>query len=340
MLSLLRPKPKYMNNNLPFFIRLSLSVLVLFCLSGCTSDPDNVNFLLNEQDLASIAEMPSDPNDSLKVLRVMVGDSIFFKDVSSPASSVKSRLWDLNGDNSWEPESGEFTHWVYEQPGYIKIVLCINGDENCVGKWIFVEEAAAPISIEEPMPTPDPLLPPVRTPTPSRPKPIVAKPPQTEVPEPAPVKPPPPARLTKTGYSGGPLKQRVPTAFCIDLATNSFTVTIKPKQDVELQAFYLYTDKCGGMKINFTGGDIAENFTVPLNQGRNDVKLGEIGDRLQPGITYTMTCTAFGNYAGCAAGVPRFENAVGCSKIKPYDTSVLNLDQQGHLIIFDLKFLY
>ena len=110
-----------MNNNLPLIFRLPLSVLVLFWLAGCSPDPDNVNFLLNEQDLASNTEMPSDPNDSTKVMRVLVGSTIKFKDVSSPPSKVKSRLWDLNGDNSWETETGEFISWVYEQQVFSKL---------------------------------------------------------------------------------------------------------------------------------------------------------------------------------------------------------------------------
>ncbi len=111
---------------------------ILFFISilwvGCTKV--KVNFKLNEIDIKPTNELPTDPGDSTHVLLVGSGDTIYVKD--NTEGKVRSRSWDLDGDGEIDVKNRSFFPIAFEESGFNKITLCVNGDEECISKWIFV----------------------------------------------------------------------------------------------------------------------------------------------------------------------------------------------------------
>lgn len=109
-----------------------------------------MNFKLNDNDLAVLEGEPTDPDDSLHVLKILTGDSIFLDAVVKPQDRAKSLSWDTNGDGVWESDLNNepFILVSFPDPGFQKVTLQVNGKEELtVSKWVFVEDAepAAPV---------------------------------------------------------------------------------------------------------------------------------------------------------------------------------------------------
>lgn len=107
-------------------------------VTGCKSDPVP-NFMMNEHDIAS-SDVQPDLGDTTKLLKVYVGDSVYFKDISDPINDVDHRYWEFTGDSTWDIKDEEFTAWVFDFTGIVQVLFCVNDEKNCVSKWIAVQE--------------------------------------------------------------------------------------------------------------------------------------------------------------------------------------------------------
>lgn len=137
---------------LSFTIILLLSALLI---SSCKRDAPvedfaviEVDFLLNETDLEKFGleftpqDFERDNEDPNRVLTVMVGEPVKFKDTTKGSTATSSRKWALNGDEWKEVQNDkeiyvpEFTK-VFEEAGYYKITLHV-GDASSATKLIKV----------------------------------------------------------------------------------------------------------------------------------------------------------------------------------------------------------
>lgn len=116
------------------FIFYAACIVVNFY--SCTDEKATVDFILNEQNITATDEMPSDVNDSLHVLKVMVNDTIYVKDISE--GTIKSRKWDLDGDGQWNIVDERFFPITFPVSGLYKITLNVNDQEPYLSKWINV----------------------------------------------------------------------------------------------------------------------------------------------------------------------------------------------------------
>ncbi len=371
------------------------AIWAILVTTGCQKA--EVNFSINgRDDTLPITEMPTDPNDTQHVISVMANDSVVFKDISQPANKVKSRQWDFNGDGVSDYE-GESATLVLE-PGFYKVVLCINGTSQCIARCLYVAPLPEPdttkvemtvdtLPAPEPEPKPEPVSekpkkepkkprvtqtpapkppapkPPRPDPAPEKPATVVTPKPEKPKPTPAPIKPtapvdksavvtkpatdspgsggtPPPPPPRQPGTVGLPLSGHTDGNECLDYKQASFSVTLQSKKWASLQSFRVFTDGCGGVKVSVSGGDLNEQITRSLVKGRNQIGIGDEDILLEPGITYTLTCTAFAPYGGCSdSKTPHFEDATDCGGASAQHAA-LTLNQSGKLFIYDLKFLY
>ncbi len=134
-----------------FSLLLGSAVLLV---TGCKSDPVP-NFMMNEHDIAS-SDVQPDLADSTKLLKVYVGDSVYFKDISDPINDVDHRYWEFTGDSTWDVEDEEFTAWVFDFTGIVQVLFCVNDEKNCVSKWIAVQEHDDIVEDSEPEPDLEP----------------------------------------------------------------------------------------------------------------------------------------------------------------------------------------
>ncbi|MEM9834970.1 MAG: hypothetical protein AAF828_00625 [Bacteroidota bacterium] len=130
---------KYLNHQ--SFLTV-LASLVLLLLASCNGEPaiEKVNFFLNGEDIQASDNQPRDPEVAAEVLKVFLGDSIYLVDFSEPATAVRSRSWDYNGDGKPDLQDAEKFKMIVTKSGFTKISLCINEDPaDCVSKWIYAE---------------------------------------------------------------------------------------------------------------------------------------------------------------------------------------------------------
>jgi len=99
---------------------------------------ESVDFLMNSQNITASDTEP-DVMDSLKILSVYVGDTIYVKDKSSPTKNVSNRGWDTNGDGRINRTDDEFFPITFSNSGTTKITLFIN-EEAPITKWINVKD--------------------------------------------------------------------------------------------------------------------------------------------------------------------------------------------------------
>jgi len=111
---------------------------IIILNTGCKKEMKNVDFLMNSQNITASDTEP-DVTDSLKILSVYVGDSIYIKDKSSPTKNVSKRGWDTNGDGLINRTDEEFFPIAFSNSGTTKITLFIN-EEAPVTKWINVKD--------------------------------------------------------------------------------------------------------------------------------------------------------------------------------------------------------
>lgn len=122
-----------------------LILLLFFGLFACSSDPDSINFRLNNNNPEPTDTRPTDPDDTLHVVKVLSGDSIYLKAEVKPQHKAKSLAWDTNGDGVWENNKADkgFILVPFPNPGFKKVTLKVNDDEALsVSKWVYVEEAS------------------------------------------------------------------------------------------------------------------------------------------------------------------------------------------------------
>ncbi|MGK0363309.1 MAG: PKD repeat protein, partial [Saprospiraceae bacterium] len=127
---------------------LVLSILFLFpsCGSDSTEDSgDNentaveVDFLINGKKLLTESEDflkdEIDINESDKVLQVRVGETVTFKDISTPKVSDDNREWDIFADN--QPDgSSEVLEYPFQEVGLQDVELFVNN--KSVRKLVYV----------------------------------------------------------------------------------------------------------------------------------------------------------------------------------------------------------
>ena len=134
---------------------LQFFIFGVFCclFSACTEDIQT-DFILNGQDLNESLTEPEQPYDSTVVITINAGDTIIITDTSTPVKSIKSRLWDIDGDGIWDDSFNDSDHFAtaYENEGLYKITFCTNGEKSCITKWVNVEGIAMPLELDESLP--------------------------------------------------------------------------------------------------------------------------------------------------------------------------------------------
>jgi len=91
---------------------------------------------MNSQNITASETKPA-LTDSLKILSVYVGDTIYIKDISTPEKNISKREWDVDGDNIADVDY-EFFPIAFPESGMNKITLFINDEP--VSKWINVKD--------------------------------------------------------------------------------------------------------------------------------------------------------------------------------------------------------
>lgn len=322
------------NKNKPikhtYFVQLFGGILILVGLTTSACGPElEVNFLLNASQLQAFDGTRPERNDSLHVLSVLVGDTIYLDDISQPPKKIKTRHWDLNGDGNWDVKGEAFFQTSFSSPGWYKITLCINGTERCIHRWVFAEESVEIIEEEPEEVAPDEVKEePAVVSVPSQ-KPAVSR------------KPPPRPKLTFEGLPDevGVLHSGVSPS-CQTVASSSFEVLLKVEREIQLGSFAVYTDRCGGVDLSLSGPGTLIAFKAGLVNGLSQIDLAaHTAARLAPG-SYTLKGKTFRGGAGCEAEeIPRFKHSNNCNaKQKP--SQALDIDQKGTLIIHQLKFEY
>lgn len=382
--------------------RFPLLLAFFLLIASCSRDPEKVNFLLNNRDLETSEEQPEDANDTLKVLKLLVGDKVYLKAIAEPKHRAKSIRWDTDGDGNFEedPEIND-KGWLglhFEQPGFQKVTLQVNGKEELtLSKWVYVEEAI--------LASPAPVLTlkkPTERETTSRDKTytievetanvlnkeelavslnsepvsnfsfdantgllksrlrlsegsnfvrvtagmeskdvlIVYEKPERPEPKPKPASKPAPPTPSKSGVAAPALSAFESGAACLENSGSSFTMKIKPKQDIELLSFKFFTDNCGGIAVVLNGPEGSQTFQGALVQGKNQISFGDMDARLKKNVTYTLTCTAEAGRLECASTeAAHFLNLKKCGA-PAATTPQLTLDFQNNHILFDLNYLY
>lgn len=164
-------KPNFMKSNL--HLPLLFGTFLLAFLFGCGSDTE-VNFLLNEREFNSVDATPVEQIDSIAFYEIYAGDTVVFKDVSEPLKEDRKRYWNLDGQEGWDTIDNRLTMHVYENLGKVKVVLCVDNEDNCTAKAILVKERPYVPEVEY---TPQVVEQSVNTPTPKLPKqPVIRKP--------------------------------------------------------------------------------------------------------------------------------------------------------------------
>jgi hypothetical protein len=313
--------------------RLFGGILILLGLATSACGPElEVNFLLNASPLQAFEGDRPERGDSLHVMSVLVGDTIYLDDISQPAKKIRTRAWDLNDDGNWDVEGKAFFETSFSRSGFYKITLCVNGKDACAHRWVYAEEPAPIMEAEEPEMEEEP-----EAEEPEEPK-VTSTPP----PKPPPIrKPPPKPKPTFEGLPDevGVLRSGVVPS-CQTIASSSFETILKVKREVQLGSFAVYTDQCGGLDISLTGPGTSIAFKAGLVNGLSQIDLAaHTAARLAPG-SYTLKGKTFRGGAGCEAEeIPRFKHSNNCNaKQKP--SQALDIDQKGTLIIHQLKFEY
>jgi len=111
-------------------------IVCLLCL-GCGKDVDQVEFTLNSRTIESSDVEP----DTSKMINVFPGDTIYLRDASQPAKSVKKRAWYVDGELMENANNSKFFPIAIEESGIYKVTLAVNGQLPGVTKWINVEDA-------------------------------------------------------------------------------------------------------------------------------------------------------------------------------------------------------
>ncbi len=142
------------------------TILSLALGLGCGSDTE-VDFMLNELKFESVDNTPFDQIDSNSIYVIHVGDTVVFKDISKPEKDERIRNWDLDGQEGVEAQNERLTTYVYETVGNYKVVLCIDGTDNCAAKAISVIERTDidPVFVPKIADNPPPKKETPRTPT-------------------------------------------------------------------------------------------------------------------------------------------------------------------------------
>lgn len=121
-----------------YYISHLIFLLVATLVTSCS--PPEPNFDLNNDNLMASSEEPADYMDSTLVKRVFANDKIILTDISGEQKEVKKRFWDTNDDGEWDPDfkNKDFVEIAFEEEGFHKIVFCVNKEDNCISKWVYV----------------------------------------------------------------------------------------------------------------------------------------------------------------------------------------------------------
>ncbi len=102
-----------------------------------------VNFQVNGQDALTGTETDEELTkpDSANILSVFVGDTVIFRNTTSPEEDVSSQKWDVDGDELVDEEFNDLSGFktVYTKPGRFTAALWVNDAAIPVKKWIEVQ---------------------------------------------------------------------------------------------------------------------------------------------------------------------------------------------------------
>lgn len=149
------------------------------------------------------------------------------------------------------------------------------------------------------------------------------------------------AALNRSGSVGPPTSGYPASNECTDRVRGAFSATLSPVSDVDLTSFKVYTDICGGLKVELSGPNLKSHFQTAINAGRSQISMADIDAQLSAGNKYTLTLTPIAGYGTCASSqTPSFYDVKNCADLSSATSSALKLDQKGRLLLFDLKFSY
>lgn len=147
--------------------------------------------------------------------------------------------------------------------------------------------------------------------------------------------------FSKSGVVGVPVLNYPAGDDCVDRSKGGFSATLSPNSDMELTSFKIFTDVCGGVKVELTGPNLKSHFQTAINAGKTQISLADIDARLEAGNKYTLTLTPIAGYGTCSSSqTPSFNDVQSCSGVNSNTSPALKLDQKGKLVLFDLKFSY
>lgn len=320
---------------------LALLGLLITSLFSCKSDPDQINFTINGQSPQAFALSDAPPqslDDPNQVVVLTPSDSVIVvADATLPADKVKKRGWDFSSDGISDTSSTSFS-LTLPGAGLYPIALTVNGKKTIV-KYVYLPEPPAPIDSNALVVTPPPPPPPSkRTPPPSRPAPRPTPMPVPVKVAPPPPPPPPPANAEPEGRPGVaayPASGR--SGACGEAGIQSATITIRPRQPIEMESFTVFSNACGRLDVSIQGGGLNETQNgEPLNKGRTQVRIDDV--ILQPGQTYTLTVKPRQGTGSCNTQ-PLLESAADC-KLTPVSHPALDLVLSGAPVLFDFKFKF
>jgi hypothetical protein len=331
---------------------------VLMLLAGCGGGVDKVDFTLNGEKAANI-DLQNDA-DTAKAFKIFVGDTIHFLDASLPEGSAKTFVWSLTKD-SIEVNNAVNNNPVtkgFDEAGLYQMRLRVNDEENGAMKMVLVQDR--PMPLPNSLPESPPIAEtPIYVPPPTSPKKpsgggsasapardVVAVTPQPTPPtnkpsapivEPTPPAktPPPPVSTFRRPNTISALFSNHPTKTdCAAYTATSFSVTLKPTQRVQLGSFRIFHDTGGSLNLSIKGGDVNETGSVALSGRASQISFEALDSPvLEAGVTYILT----GTTAKSSDKQPRLEDTNDCN-LSPKTSPLLEIDQHGHLFIYELKF--
>ncbi|MEL7118078.1 MAG: hypothetical protein AAFO07_01515 [Bacteroidota bacterium] len=126
---------------------------------------------------------------------------------------------------------------------------------------------------------------------------------------------------------------------CATFKDESFLAVLSPKSDLQLESFTIFTNNCGAINITVSGADINTTFKKGLTAGRSSIQLSDQNLKLKRGNSYTITGVAESMGSACP-DVPKFENISDCRALENLFSKMMDFNNKGKQIVYDLKFIY
>lgn len=118
-----------------------------------------------------------------------------------------------------------------------------------------------------------------------------------------------------------------------------YTLTITPKQCVELSSIKLLTDLCGKAKIRISWSGGSEEMVVGLTGGLSSCNIYDLGITLEKGVRYDLSIVTSTGGACAATEAPKLLDVSACDG-KALSSKELDINFNGKQIIVDLEYFY